>query len=213
MNLWSCQRNSGFGSFETRQSSAWCWGVLVSAGNMRIQRTRFYFVMAIYVENYGVFKRIIKTKTQSTTCNPFTRVIKQQKLHTKQVLFQERGNHCRNVELDLLLSLFYILFDYFSLHNIYPTLYFICLWVSGQSSSTLMQLVTVNSSVQHGHYHQQGKLERWRRYSTVVTSSTGQGWDQPSKQELSSRNFLHLNRKEVQQMKDSRKIQLSSRWM
>lgn len=33
------------------------------------------------------------------------------------------------------------------------------------------ELVTVKSSVQHEHYHQQGKLEKWRRYNTIVTST------------------------------------------
>lgn len=31
-------------------------------------------------------------------------------------------------------------------------------------------LVTANSSVQHEHNPNQGKLEKWRRYNTIVTS-------------------------------------------
>lgn len=32
------------------------------------------------------------------------------------------------------------------------------------------ELVTANSSVQHERYHQQGKMEKWRSYNTVVMS-------------------------------------------
>lgn len=32
--------------------------------------------------------------------------MKQQELHAKQVLFQEKGNNCRNIEQDLLLFFF-----------------------------------------------------------------------------------------------------------
>lgn len=41
--------------------------------------------------------------------NPFIRVIKQQELHTKEVLFHEKGNNCRTVEQDLPLSFLYSL--------------------------------------------------------------------------------------------------------
>lgn len=139
---------------------------------LRTPRTRLYFVMATYIENNGVLQIIIKKHNQKPY-NSFWQVIKQEEL---KCFYRTKAT---TVKMSNRISLsFTILFDYFSLHNIHPTLYFIYLWVSGQSSSALMQVVTAKAQVKHEHYHQQQKLGRWRRHSTFVTSSTGHGWEQ-----------------------------------
>lgn len=92
------------------------WDKTIISLVFRIQRTRFYFVMAVYVENYGIFKIIIETKAQSNNHTTLsTCVIKQQQLRTKQVLFQEKGNNCRNIEQDLSLSFFFLIFSLITL--------------------------------------------------------------------------------------------------
>lgn len=70
---------------------------------LRIQITRFYFIMAISVENDGGFEIIIKN---STTTQPFHRHNKATRATQKVSGFLEKGSNCRNVEQDLLLSLF-----------------------------------------------------------------------------------------------------------
>lgn len=90
------------------------------------------------------------------------------------MFFQEKVNNYRNVEPPFgffffkfsLITLTCTTYNPYITYNIFFHL-FMSIWAELQCFD---DLVTVNSSVQHERYPEQGKLEKWRRYNTIITS-------------------------------------------
>lgn len=110
---------------------------------LKAQRARSYFLTATHVKNVSH-----KPKPRNTVIC----IIKQREVHTKKCFSRRKATTVETNRISF--CLFYVLFDYFSLCNIYLTSHFICLWVSGQSSRALMQPVTAHSRVQCKHQRQ-----------------------------------------------------------